>query len=286
MTSRRSGLGRGLEALLAPAAGGTGSFRSVPVERIRANPNQPRNSFEEEGLASLAASIVEVGILQPLVVKESDGDYVLVGGERRLRAARRAGLVEVPVVVRTGDDRASLTEALVENLQRQDLGPLEEAGAYRQLLEDFGMKHEEIGARVGKSRAAVTNTLRLLTLPASIQGMIERGALAAGHARALAGLEDRKFAEYVAKRAASEGWSVRQVEEAVRLRRGDQPEQTGAAATAQKASSLPEIVELEKRLSERLELPVAVKYRGNKGSVRIDFSSLDDLERIYRRFFG
>lgn len=280
MTSRRSGLGRGLDALLAPAT--AGSFRTVPVDRIRANPHQPRNSFEEEGLASLAASIAEVGILQPLVVKESEGDYVLVAGERRLRAARRAGLVDVPVVVRTGDDRASLTEALVENLQRQDLGPLEEAGAYRQLLEDFGMKHEEIGARVGKSRAAVTNTLRLLTLPASIQGMIERGELAAGHARALAGLEDRKFAEYVAKRAIAEGWSVRQVEEAVRLRRGEDPVKT----TAVRASSLPEVVELERRLSERLELPVAVKYRGNKGSVHISFSSLDDLERIYRRFFA
>lgn len=283
-TSKR-GLGRGLESLIPTAGAGESGFAHVNVDDISPNPQQPRTSFDEESLASLADSIATVGVLQPIVLRRNPGGgYVLVAGERRWRAARRAGLTEIPAVIRSGDDAASLTEALVENLQRSDLTPLEEAAAYQQLLEDFGMTHDEVGRRVGKSRAAVSNTLRLLGLPASIQGMVERGELAAGHARALAAIDDRAFAEHIAKRAVAEGWSVRQVEDAVRLRRGEEPAKGGRPRVREVRPA--EIIELEHRLADRIGTKVKVEFRGGRGALHIDYASVEDLEKIYRRLMS
>jgi ParB family transcriptional regulator, chromosome partitioning protein len=278
----KRGLGRGLESLIPSAGVGESGFAYINVEEIAPNPQQPRSSFDEESLAALADSIGTVGLLQPIVVRGNpDGGYVLVAGERRWRAARRAGLTEIPAMIRSGDDAASLTEALVENLQRSDLTPLEEAAAYQQLLEDFGMTHDDVGRRVGKSRAAVSNTLRLLSLPASIQGMVERGELSAGHARALAAVDDRAFAEHVAKRAVEEGWSVRQIEEAVRLRRGEEPARGGRPRVREVRPA--EIIELEHRLRDRLETKVTVEFRGGRGALHIDYRSVEDLEKVYRK---
>ncbi|MGQ0849909.1 MAG: ParB/RepB/Spo0J family partition protein [Actinomycetota bacterium] len=260
-------------------------FAVVPLDEISPNPQQPRASFDDESLASLAESIGTVGVLQPVVLRlNPEGGYFLVAGERRWRAARRAGVVAIPAVIREGDDRDWLTDALVENLQRADLTALEEAAAYRQLLEDFGMTHDEVGKRVGKSRAVVTNTLRLLSLPASIQGMIERGELSAGHARALAAVDDRAFAQHVAKRAVVEGWSVRQIEEAVRLRRGESASRGGRPRVREVRPA--EIIELEHRLGDRLGSKVKVAYRSGKGVLHVDFSSIEDLEKLYRRLMG
>lgn len=275
MSTRKSGLGRGLDALI-PKSDRT--YQLVAVDHIHPNPRQPRERFDEESLESLAASIREVGLLQPVIVNESDdGSYTLVAGERRLRAARMIGLPEIPVIIREGEDDRRLTEALIENLQREDLGVLEEAAAYQQLMDDFKLTHEEIGTRVGKSRSAVTNVLRLLQLPAAIQGLLERGVLREGHARALLGVEDRAYAEHLARRAAEEGWSVRQVEEAARARAPEtaSPKQrTGARPAA--------IIALEERLQEALGTKVHIRYGPkHSGKIAITFASLDDLERIF-----
>jgi ParB family chromosome partitioning protein len=285
MATRRSGLGRGLEALIPKGEDDHTGFAIIPIDRVSANPHQPRSVFDEEALASLAASIVEVGVLQPIIVREAEeGFYTLVAGERRWRAAKKVGLTEIPSIIRESDDRSLLTEALVENLQREDLSPLEEATAYQELLEDFGLTHEDVGNRVGKSRSAITNSLRLLQLPAAIQGRLERGELSAGHARALLGLEDRKFAEHIAERAASEGWSVRQVEDAVRARNQAVSDDHGERRPP--AARPAAIVELEQRLRDHLSTKVKIKYAKDRGKLVIDFSSLDDLERIYRQFFS
>jgi len=281
----KRGLGRGLESLIPTASVSDSGFAYVGVDEITPNPQQPRTSFDEESLSSLADSIAMVGVLQPVVLRRQPaGGYVLVAGERRWRAARRAGLTEIPAVIRSGDDAASLTEALVENLQRSDLSPLEEAAAFQQLLEDFGMTHDEVGRRVGKSRAAVSNTLRLLGLPASIQGMVERGELSAGHARALAALDDRAFAEHIAKRASSEGWSVRQIEDAVRLRRGEESPKGGRPRVREIRPA--EIIELEHRLADRIGSKVKVEFRAGRGALHIDYASVEDLEKIYRKLMG
>jgi len=281
MATRRAGLGRGLESLI-PSAEGRDDFRRLKLDEVVPNPNQPRTNFDEEALAELAASIAEVGVLQPVVVRPlDDGRYALIAGERRWRAARQAGLTEIPAVIRTSDDQHSLTEALIENLQRQDLGPLEEAAAYKALMEDFGMSHEQVAQAVGKSRPAVTNTLRLLQLPAAIQGMVERGELSAGHARALLAIEDTAYAQHIAQRAVAEGWSVRQVEEAARARVRASPTTPPRVREVRPV----EIVELEQRLRDRLGSKVNIKYRNQKGKVEITFNSLEDLERIYRQFF-
>ncbi len=279
--TRRSGLGRGLDALI-PAGESKGPFASIPLDDIDPNPDQPRRMFDDESLAALAESIAEVGVLQPISVKPVGERYVIIAGERRWRAARRAGLSEIPAMIREADAEQALTQALVENIQREDLTPLEEAAAYRQLLEDFGMSHEELGTRVGKSRPAITNTLRLLQLPASIQGMLERGEITAGHARALLGIEDRAYAEHIARRAADEGWSVRQVEDAARTRK----ELTDRRPARVREVRPVEIVELEQRLTERLATRVKIAYRNNRGRLEISFGSLDELERLYRRFFS
>lgn len=281
-TRRKAGLGRGLEALI-PTDNDSAtqpSYLEIPVDDIRPNPDQPRSRFDDESLEELADSIREVGVLQPVVVtKDDQGRHYLIAGERRWRAARRAGLGTIPAVVRGASGDSTLVEALVENLQRQDLTPLEEAHAYRQLLENTGMKQEEVAGRVGKSRSAVSNTLRLLQLPGPVQSMIDNGRLAAGHARALLGLEDEKYAVYLAEKAAEEGWSVRQVEDAVRDRKamGRPP------ASKQVTQVRPvEIIELEKRLADHLGSRVKINYENRKGKVEIRFSSLEDLERIYR----
>ncbi len=189
---------------------------------IKPNPLQPRTRFDEEAMSNLASSIREVGVLQPILVRESgEGEYELIAGERRWRAARRAGLQTMPVLVQSVSDVHSLEQALVENLHREDLNPLEEAGAFQQLVDEFGYTHEQVAARVGKSRTAVTNTLRLLQLPAGVQRALADGAISAGHARALLGTPDRSFQEELAKRIVAEGLTVRAVEEGVRRHASD-----------------------------------------------------------------
>ncbi len=285
MGTRRTGLGRGLEALIPHVDEQPPTdFALVPVGSIVPNPQQPRSSFDPERLAALAASILEVGILQPLVVRPAeDGTYMLVAGERRLRAARDVGLDEVPVVIRTVDgDEVSLTSALIENLQREDLRPLEEAVAYKQLLEDFRINSPGDRRSGRQESIGGLNALRLLTLPAAIQGMVERGELSAGHARALVGLDDLAYAEHIGHRAAAEGWSVRQVEDAVRTR----SENTPKSEPTEKPLRPVAIIELEQRLGERLGTPVAIKHgSASRGKIMISYSSVADLERIYRVFY-
>jgi ParB family chromosome partitioning protein len=283
MAARKGGLGRGLDALL-PSEGPVIGFASIAIDHISPNPQQPRANFDDDSLSDLAASIREVGLLQPVIVRSvGEGEYHLVAGERRWRAARLAGLTEIPAVVREGDgDDADLTEALIENIHRENLGPLEEAGAYRHLMEDYGLTHDAIASRVGKSRVTITNALRLLQLPAAIQGMLERGELAAGHARALLGIDDEAYALHIARQASTEGWSVRQVEEAARLRAGEsKPRRSGIKEPRPAA-----IIELEEQLTERLGSPVKIDFRNDKGKVVVRFGSLDELERLYRILFG
>ncbi len=282
MAARKTGLGRGLDALL-PVDRPEEGFTTIPLDLVDANPQQPRQHFDEESLASLADSMREVGVLQPVVVRHGEGDrYELVAGERRCRAARLAGLAEIPAIVRTETGAvSSLTEALIENVQREDLGPLEEAAAYRSLIDDFDLTHEAVADAVGKSRSAVTNTLRLLQLPPAVQGMLERGELAAGHARALLGLADHAYATHIAQKCVDDGWSVRQVEDAVRARTG--PRARPAAVKAVRPAA---IIELETRLAEHLGTRVKIDYGARGGKVTVRFSSLDDLERIYRKFYG
>ncbi len=281
----RKGLGRGLDALLATEQPVEG-FALLPVDVIDPNPQQPRDHFDEEALEALAASITEVGVLQPVVVGPagSSGRHTLIAGERRLRASRLAGLEEIPAVIRDGDDERRLVEAVVENVQREDLGALEEAAAYRTLMEDFEMTHEQVAGRVGKSRSAVTNAVRLLQLPGAIQGLLADGAITAGAARALLGTDDTAFAVRVANKAAAEGWSVRQVEEAIKARRDDKDGKTKARAAVERPA---QIVALEERLAEVLETPVKIAYQAKGGGrMTIRFASVDDLERIYRGLLG
>lgn len=281
---RRSGLGRGLEALI--PQGARRDYANIDVSQISPNPQQPRTEFDEESLATLTESIKEIGLLQPIIVRPEGSAYVLIAGERRWRAAQAAGMREIPALIRpTAGEVDSLTEALVENLQREDLGPLEEAAAYRQLQDDFGLTHADIGQRVGRSRTAVTNALRLLTLPASVQGRLRRGEITAGHGRALAGLEDSSYCEHIATRAAEEGWSVRQVEDAVRARIGAGNAPQEEVPTLREVRPVA-IIELEQRLAEQLGTKVKIYYKNNRGRVTLSFKSLDDLERIYRTFFS
>ena len=284
MTTRRTGLGRGLESLIPiePDPAQPGGFRLVAVDRITVNPDQPRTRFDDDSLEELAASMKEVGVLQPIVVTGEEGGYVLVAGERRWRAAKRAGLHEIPAVIRESTGGPTLVEALIENVQRQDLTPLEEAHAYQQLLEDYGMTQEQVASRVGKSRPAISNTLRLLQLPQEVQDMVDAGDLSAGHARALVGLEDAAYATHLAGRAVDDGWSVRQIEEAVRLRKGEKRN----APTGVRQLRPVQIIELEKRLTDQLGSPVKINYRNEKGKVEIRFGSLAELERLYRKFSG
>ncbi len=289
--ARRSGLGKGLGALIpsevASAEAGPLTLTELPVSAISTNPHQPRKGFDEEALASLTASVRELGVLQPVLVRPLDNDkYELIAGERRWRAAKRAGLPSVPAIVREVDDTTSLEHALVENLHRADLNALEEAAAYQQLIEDFHLTHDQVAARVGKSRAAVSNTLRLFQLPPAIQKLVAEGQLSAGHARALLGTPDRAYQEQLARRAVAESLSVRDVEDAVRTR-GELAEATaptGAPAeSAPRKLRAPGLLELEELFSQYLDTRVSVTAGPRRGKVVIDFADLEDLERIYRR---
>ncbi|HEV2310083.1 MAG TPA: ParB/RepB/Spo0J family partition protein, partial [Acidimicrobiia bacterium] len=257
-------------------------LQELPIAAIRPNPYQPRDRFDEEGIGALADSIREVGLLQPVLVRPAGDGYELVAGERRWRAAHRAGLQMIPAIVRQTEDRRALQAALVENLQRDDLNPLEEAAAYQQMIEDFSMTHEQVATTIGKSRAAVSNTLRLLQLPPSIQRALREDRLSMGHARALLGTPDRAFQEALARRAIKEDLSVRAVEEAVRARNdGNEPE---PAARAPARVRPPGLLQLEELLSDHLETRVRIKLgAGGKGALTVEFAGLDDLERIYKR---
>lgn len=285
MATRKGGLGRGLGALIptdVPVSSGGTSLQEIPTSDIEPNRYQPRDHFDEESLASLTASVRELGVLQPILVRPGaePGRYELIAGERRWRAAKRAGLPSVPAIVREVDDLDSLEQAVVENLHRQDLNPLEEAAAYQQLIEDFDLTQERLAERVGKSRSAVANTLRLFQLPPSIQKMVAENQLSAGHARALLGTPDRAFQEGLAKRAVAQGLSVREVEDAVRRREAEQDEDEAAPpVTALRPAGL---LELEELLANHLDTRVSVSMGARKGRVVIDFATLEDLERIYR----
>jgi len=284
--ARRSGLGRGLGALIpSDVLRDSGSLAELSVTAIRPNPRQPRAHFDEEALAMLTASIREVGVLQPVLVRQAgDEDYELIAGERRWRAARRAGLATVPAIIRSASAGESLEQALIENLNREELNPLEEAAGYQQLIEDFELTHEQLSARVGKSRVAITNSLRLFQLPPSVQRLVAEGRLSAGHARALLGTPDRAFQEALARKAANEQLSVRAVEEAVRER--------GRAGASEVSSDDPRpathrlrppgILELEELLADWLNTRVRVDMGAHRGKVVIEFATLEDLERIYK----
>jgi len=311
--ARRSGLGKGLSALIPTEVTGdrSSALREVPIGSIKPNPRQPRVNFDEETMSSLAASIKELGILQPVLVRQVGGEaadeFELIAGERRWRAARRAGLHTIPVLVQTSSDTKSLEQALVENLHRQDLNVLEEAAAYQQLIEEFGHTHEQVATRVGKSRTAVTNILRLLQLPAGVQRLLAEGQITPGHARALLGTPDRAYQELLAKTVVADGLTVRAIEELVRRHsegqgggEGPAPEgrpATGAqpvpiaptASLAPAATRLlppPGILELEELLSSHLNTRVKVDLTSKRGKVVIEFATLEDLERIYKLMMG
>jgi len=286
---------RSLGALIPPggtegAAAEVGGLDELPLSSITPNRFQPRDHFDEEAMGLLADSIREVGVLQPVLVRPvGDDEYELIAGERRWRAARRVGLQTIPALVRETDDAAALEQALVENVHRDDLNPLEEAAAYQQLIEDFGLTHDDVAARVGRSRATVTNTLRLMQLPPAIQRSLQEGRLSMGHARALLGSPDRSFQELLAKRVVDEDLSVRAVEEAVREHQAEG--QSGAAdasasgtngSPARRRLRPPGLLELEELLGDHLETRVNISMGTSRGKVVIEFSTLEDLERIYR----
>jgi ParB family chromosome partitioning protein len=284
--ARRSGLGKGLGALIPTEVmrDHAALMTELPVTAVQPNPHQPRAHIDEENLASLTASIREVGVLQPVLVRRTaDDSYELIAGERRWRAARRAGLATIPAIIRTVSESETLEHALIENLNREDLTPLEEAAAYQQLIEDFGLTHEQLSSRVGKSRVAITNSLRLFQLPPSVQRLLSEGRLNAGHARALLGTPDRVFQEALARRIASEQLSVRAVEEAVRQHNqlaSDEPPNPRQASPGRLRP--PGILELEELLADHLGTRVKVDMGAKRGKVVIEFASLEDLERIYR----
>jgi len=256
-------------------------FEEVAVESITPNPRQPRRTFDEEALEELAASITEVGLLQPVVVRKiGDGNYELVMGERRWRASQRAGLEYIPAIVRETPDTDMLRDALLENLHRQQLDPLEEAAAYQQLLDDFGATHEQLAQKVGRSRPHISNTLRLLNLPPAVQKRVAAGVISAGHARALLSLDDPLAQERLAQRIVAEGLSVRSVEEIVALG-DDRPEkQPRKPATAKPVA--PALRHLSDRLSDLFETRVKVEMGRNKGKITVEFATIDDLERIVK----
>jgi ParB family transcriptional regulator, chromosome partitioning protein len=294
---RRGGLGKGLGALIpsdvAPSsATGLASrprIEEVPINQIDPNPYQPRNRFDEESLAGLTASIRELGVLQPILVRqESDDRYAIIAGERRWRAAKRAGLQFIPVIVRQVNDELTLQHALVENLHRDDLNPLEEAAAYQQLVEDFDLTQEEVAHKVGKSRSAVANLLRLFQLPPQVQRLVAEGRVSAGHAKALLGTPDRAFQESLARRVATDGLSVRDTEEAVRQRNGLAGSSSGSTGSSAGRTKLraPGLLELEELLAEQLDTRVSINVGPKRGRVVIEFADLEDLERIYRVMAG
>ena len=291
--TRRSGLGKGLSSLIPADVETDGStFREIDVDTVVPNRYQPRDHFDEETLSSLAASIAEVGVIQPIVVRATDEGYELIAGERRWRAARRANLPSIPAIVRDSDDLGSLETAVVENLHRQDLNALEEAAAYQQLIEDFGFTQEQVATRVGRSRSAVANTIRLLQLPGSVQRLVIEGQLSAGHARALLSAADQAEQERVAQLIVGERLTVRETEELLRGGGADEVDDdvgndTAARKTKPSSKTAGEtkdagVLELEELLASRLETRVKVQLGKGPGRLVIDFADLTDLERIYR----
>lgn len=300
MSKSKGGLGRGLGALIPTAPTPTPSTQNeattrtspaspaastenigvvlaeVSIDSISTNPRQPRQIFDEEAMAELVHSIRELGILQPPVVRAKAGGYELIMGERRLRAAREAGLTTIPVIVRDTTDDALLRDALLENLHRSQLNPLEEAAAYDQLLEDFGCTHEELAQRIGRSRPQISNTIRLLKLPPSVARRVAAGVLSAGHARALLSLADDAAMERLATRIVAEGLSVRAVEEIVAL--GGDPQKKTRSKVARTTPA--DIAALAARLGDHLDTRVKIEMGKSRGKIAIEFASTEDLHRI------
>ncbi len=287
MSTRKGGLGRGLDALIPTSimpteiktASGvvTANRDEIDLNNISANPKQPRTVFDEDQLTELALSIKEVGLLQPPVVRSiGNGKYQLIMGERRFRAAKLAGLKSIPVIIRQTTDDQLLREALIENIHRSQLNPLEEGADYQQLLNDFSYTHDELAAKLSKSRPAITNTMRLLNLPPAVQRKVAAGVISAGHARALLSLTDEKEIENLANRIVSEGLTVRAVEEIV-----------ATGGTKVKAGSIrsgkivaPKLKEISDQLSDHLDTRVSVELGKQKGKIVIEFATVEDLERI------
>lgn len=285
----KRGLGRGLDALLPstpsdPERPEASALREVAVDAITPNPQQPRSQFDETALYELTKSVTTLGVLQPLLVRETAaGQYELVAGERRWRAAQRAGKETVPVLVVDTDERGSLERALVENVHRQDLNPIEEAAAYRQLLDEGGLTQEALGQRVGKSRVTIANALRLLDLPVEVQGLIIERKLTAAHGKALLALEGNAFMDRLARRAAEEGWSVRETEEHVKRYQA----MSGTVAATSKSAERPAAaLETQRQLSEHLQTRVRVEMGKRKGRIVLDFVTLEELERIRKVITG
>ncbi len=289
--SKRGGLGRGLSALIPSAVeeGVGGGLLEIPIQGVTPNPKQPRTRFDEEAIDSLAASIREVGVLQPIVVRRSQNGYELIAGERRLRAAKKAGLATIPAVIRDSEDADTLREAIIENIHREDLGPIELADAFRALLDDLGLKQETLAERLGVSRSHIANTIRLLQLSPDVQQLLADGKLQAGHARALLGLPDPEAQATLALRAAAEGLSVREVEEMVRVFVDGPPPATELAPQKVAPAPAPRdgaMAELEEILSEQLATRVQIEVSNSRGRVVIDYGSPDDLERIVSEIIG
>jgi ParB family chromosome partitioning protein len=277
---RHTGLGRGLTALIPQRTQGSGTTE-IPIDRIRPNPRQPRQVMDQGQLDELAASIREHGVLQPILVTETLDGYQLVAGERRFRASRQAGLERIPAVVRQLADRDQLELALVENLQRADLGPMEEAHAFQALVDEFELTHDTIAQRLGRSKSAITNTLRLLDLDPEVQGAIADGRLTAGHARAIGGLPTSQQA-HVARTIIDQGFSVRQAEELVRRLR--EPRQVAPAAPQRLLD--PDLERVEEDLRRRLGTKVTLARSRNGGRIIIEFYSDEELGQLYDRLIG
>ncbi|KXK60958.1 chromosome partitioning protein ParB [Micromonospora rosaria] len=266
------------ELALSPVPGAR--FAEIPVDSILPNPKQPRQVFDEEALEELKTSIEEVGFLQPIVVRQLDEEkFELVMGERRWRAAQAVGRENIPAIVRDTRDDAMLRDALLENIHRANLNPLEEAAAYQQLLEEFGATHEELARRIGRSRPQISNTIRLLNLPAQVQRRVAAGVLSAGHARALLSLDEPEAQEQLALRIVAEGLSVRATEEIVALALSDGTAQSATPKRRSKAHA-PALTDLADRLSDRFDTRVKVDIGRSKGKITIEFATVDDLERI------
>jgi ParB family chromosome partitioning protein len=283
MTTKRGGLGRNLDALIPTPIRASGvetpvaGRLEVDIDSIRPNPKQPRSIFDDSELAELASSIKEIGILQPPVVRKvGENDYELIMGERRLRASKLAGLKRIPVIIRETSDNELLREALIENIHRSNLNALEEAAAYNQMLTDFGLTHDELATRIGKSRPVITNTLRLLNLPPSVQKKLASGAISAGHARALLGLSDPNEIERIANKIVSEGLSVRSTEELIALNGGSKK----SSGKKSGSSSLGKYQELEEKIGDALDTRVKIKGGSKGGKILIEFADSQDLLRI------
>ncbi len=306
--SRKSGLGKGLGALIPSDAAsvsteeGVAALQEIPIDAVVPNQLQPREHFDRESLESLTASIRELGVLQPILVRPVGNGFELIAGERRWRSARQAGLTSIPAIVREVEDRLSLEHAIVENLHREDLNSIEEAAAYQQLCEEFGLTQDEVAERVGKSRSSVANTIRLLNLTPNVQALVVDKILSAGHARTLVAVSDPKVQEELATRVIAEGLTVRQIEAIVR---GDEPDQSGSnsdagsgtgttrapkssggtgspESTAEKNARSAALLDLEQLLADRLDTRVSVEMGSKHGQILIDFADIDDLERLAR----